>query len=122
MLDTLEDFAPGIRPLIQAKTINGPAEWESRTGNPAGNPNHLDMTIDQLFGFRPGVGISRYSSSIQGLYLSGAGAHPGGGVHGMPGKLAAKRILDDLAGKKDKSKPSLWQLFKAYRTLRKSIS
>ena len=51
------------------------------------------MTIDQLFSLRPAPGFARYRTPVPGLYLSGAGTHPGGGVHGMPGKLAAAAVL-----------------------------
>lgn len=121
VIDSFETFAPGTKATILAQRITGPSDWEKRTGNPAGNPNQLDMTIDQLFGFRPGIGLSHYATDMPGVYLSGAGTHPGGGVHGMPGKLAAKRILDDLAGRRDRTKPSLWSLFKSVRALRKSL-
>jgi beta-carotene ketolase (CrtO type) len=93
MLDSFERFAPGTRSKIIGMQITGPAEWEARTGNPAGNPNHLDMTVDQLFTLRPDPLISDYSTPISGLYLSGAGTHPGGGVHGVPGFLTAQRVL-----------------------------
>ena len=98
MLESFERFAPGTREKIIAVQATGPAEWEKRTGNPAGNPNHLDMTVDQLFTLRPSPGLSNYRTPIRGLYLSGAGTHPGGGVHGMPGLLAAQAVL---AGHKD---------------------
>ena len=58
------------------------------------------MTIDQLFSLRPAPGFSRYRTPVAGLYLSGAGTHPGGGVHGMPGKLAAAAVLGDERGEK----------------------
>jgi len=98
---TLEQFAPGITASVVGRKVTGPSDWESRLGNRAGNPNHLDMTIDQLFSLRPASGFSRYRTPISGLYLSGAGTHPGGGVHGMPGKLAAAAVLADERGEKD---------------------
>jgi phytoene dehydrogenase-like protein len=97
MLDSWEQFAPGTRGLILAMQSTGPHEWEQRTGNPAGNPNHLDMTPDQLFTFRPAPGLGGHRTPIRGLYLSGAGTHPGGGVHGMPGLQAANAIFADHA-------------------------
>lgn len=100
MLDSFEHFAPGTRKTILKVQITGPAEWEARTGNPGGNPNHLDMTADQLFTLRPGPGLSESRTPVQGLYLSGAGIHPGGGVHGMPGRITAQAILQDRAGAK----------------------
>jgi beta-carotene ketolase (CrtO type) len=95
MLDSFEFFAPGARAKIRTFQATGPAEWERRTGNPAGNPNHLDMTADQLFTLRPAPGFARHRAPIRGLYLSGAGTHPGGGVHGMPGLLAAQAVFED---------------------------
>lgn len=97
MLDSFERFAPGTRAKILSIQATGPAEWENRTGNPAGNPNHLDMTADQLFTLRPSPRLSDHRAPIRGLYLSGAGTHPGGGVHGMPGLLAAQAVLADHA-------------------------
>ena len=97
---TLEQFAPGITASVIGRKVTGPSDWEKRLGNRAGNPNHLDMTIDQLFTLRPAPGFSRYRTPVPGLYLSGAGTHPGGGVHGMPGKLAAAAVLGDERGEK----------------------
>jgi beta-carotene ketolase (CrtO type) len=116
---TLERFAPGITASVIERKITGPWDWEARLGNRAGNPNHLDMTIDQLFMMRPAPGFSRYRTPISGLYLSGAGTHPGGGVHGMPGKLAASAVLADERGEKTDEKPSMMELAKAGWKLRK---
>jgi beta-carotene ketolase (CrtO type) len=97
ILASYERFVPGSRQHVLKCQITGPAEWERRTGNPAGNPNHIDMTIDQIFGMRPSAELAHYRTPIRGLYLSGAGTHPGGGVHGMPGRLAAETIITDFA-------------------------
>jgi beta-carotene ketolase (CrtO type) len=119
---TLEQFAPGITSSVLHRQVTGPADWEARLGNRAGNPNHLDMTIDQLFSLRPAPGFSRYRTPLTGLYLSGAGTHPGGGVHGMPGKLAAAAVLADERGEKPPEKPSLLSLAKAGWRLRKMLN
>src|SRR5580704_11401859 len=120
---TLEQFAPGITASVVGRKVTGPSDWESRLGNRAGNPNHLDMTIDQLFSLRPASGFSRYRTPISGLYLSGAGTHPGGGVHGMPGKLAAAAVLADERGEKPADrKPSFMTLAKAGWRLRKLLN
>jgi beta-carotene ketolase (CrtO type) len=117
---TLEQFAPGITTSVVGRKITGPFDWEQRLGNRAGNPNHLDMTIDQLFSLRPAPGFARYRTPIPGLYLSGAGTHPGGGVHGMPGKLAAAALLADQRGEKPgRGGPSFAALAKAAWRLRK---
>jgi len=120
VLASFERFAPGTRAKILHTEITGPHEWEVRTGNPAGNPNHIDMTMDQCFSFRPGIGLDQYTTPVEGLYLSGAGTHPGGGVHGMPGKLAAQAIHS--GGKPVKRKgPSLVLLAKNYFQLKKAL-
>jgi beta-carotene ketolase (CrtO type) len=120
---TLEQFAPGITASVVGRNVTGPSDWEQRLGNRAGNPNHLDMTIDQLFSLRPAPGFARYRTPIPGLYLSGAGTHPGGGVHGMPGKLAAAALLADERGEKATgNQPSLLSLAKAGWRLRKMLN
>jgi beta-carotene ketolase (CrtO type) len=119
---TLEQFAPGITASVVARKVTGPSDWEARLGNPAGNPNHLDMTIDQLFSLRPAPGFARYKTPIPGLYLSGAGTHPGGGVHGMPGKLASSALLADEHGEEDpRRRPSLLGMARAAWRLRKAF-
>ena len=119
---TLEQFAPGITASVIGRKVTGPLDWEQRLGNRAGNPNHLDMTIDQLFSLRPAPGFARYRTPVPGLYLSGAGTHPGGGVHGMPGKLAAAALLADERGEKPaRGGPSFFALAKAAWRLRKML-
>jgi beta-carotene ketolase (CrtO type) len=123
VFETLEQFAPGITASVVGRQVTGPSDWERRLGNRAGNPNHLDMTIDQLFSLRPAPGFSRYRTPVPGLYLSGAGTHPGGGVHGMPGKLAAAAVLDDERGKKvTRGRPSFLAMAKAAWRLRKMLN
>jgi len=123
VFETLEEYSPGITASVLGRKVTGPSDWEARLGNPAGNPNHLDMTIDQLFSLRPAPGFARYRTPIPGLYLSGAGTHPGGGVHGMPGKLAAAAVLDDERGlKSEGSKPSLFALAKTAWRFRKMLN
>jgi beta-carotene ketolase (CrtO type) len=123
VFETLEQFAPGITASVVGRKVTGPSDWEARLGNPAGNPNHLDMTIDQLFSLRPAPGFSRYRTPVPGLYLSGAGTHPGGGVHGMPGKLAAAAVLGDERGEKTAGgRPSVLAMAKAGWRLRKMLN
>jgi len=122
VFETLEQFAPGITSSVLHRNVTGPSDWEARLGNRAGNPNHLDMTIDQLFSLRPAPGFARYRTPVPGLYLSGAGTHPGGGVHGMPGRLAAAAVLADARGERPPGKPSLLALTKAGWRLRKMLN
>jgi len=123
VFETLEQFAPGITASVIGRKVTGPWDWEGRLGNPAGNPNHLDMTIDQLFSLRPAPGFSHYRTPVPGLYLSGAGTHPGGGVHGMPGKLAAAAVLGDERGEKiADGRPSLLAMAKIAWRLRRMLN
>jgi phytoene dehydrogenase-like protein len=94
-LRTVETALPGFRNRITHLKVLTPDDWEARTGNPAGNPNHIDLTLDQVFWMRPVAGLARYRTPVRGLYLSGAGTHPGGGVTGLPGVLAARTIISD---------------------------
>jgi beta-carotene ketolase (CrtO type) len=76
--------------------LTGPLEWVARHGNPNANPNHLEMSLDQLLAFRPSPSLSGYRTPIGGLFLTGAGTHPGGGVTGAPGRNAAAVVLAAL--------------------------
>ena len=88
--------ALGVRLQARERVLTGPGEWVARHGNVAANPNHIEMSIDQLMGMRPSPSLSGYATPIGGLFLSGAGTHPGGGVTGMPGRNAAAVALADL--------------------------
>ena len=76
--------------------LTGPLEWVARHGNPNANPNHVEMSLDQLLAFRPSPSLSGYRTPIGGLFLTGAGTHPGGGVTGIPGRNTAAVVLDTL--------------------------
>jgi beta-carotene ketolase (CrtO type) len=80
--------------------LTGPVEWVARHGNPHANPNHVEMSLDQLLSFRPSPSLSGYRTPIAGLFLTGAGTHPGGGVTGLPGHNAAAVVLDALGARR----------------------
>ncbi len=92
---TLAKYAPNLPSLIQARHVLTPLELEQRFGLSEGNVYHGEMTLDQLLFMRPVPGASRYRTPVTGLYLCGAGTHPGGGVTGVPGLNAAREILKD---------------------------
>ncbi len=96
LIDVVGQYAPNIKKAIIGRVIHTPLDWYRRTGSIKGNPNHLDMTLDQMFGFRPVAALSNYRTPIEGLYLSGAGVHPGGGLNGIPGHNTAHVVLEDL--------------------------
>jgi beta-carotene ketolase (CrtO type) len=95
MIELFDAYAPGTADLVLDRAVTTPIDRERETGNPGGNPFHLDMTVDQSMSFRPVVGLHRYATPIGGLYLSGSGTHPGGGVTGIPGLNAANVVLAD---------------------------
>ena len=96
VLRTLESYAPGIGELVLARTVVTPVDLEDTYGLTGGHPFHGEPSLDQLFLARPLLGWARYRAPVAGLYLCGAGAHPGGGVTGGPGANAAREILKDL--------------------------
>jgi beta-carotene ketolase (CrtO type) len=78
------------------RRVTGPADWVARHGSPNANPNHVEMSVDQLLAFRPSPSLAGYHTPIGGLFLTGAGTHPGGGVTGIPGRNAAAVVLEQL--------------------------
>ncbi len=95
-LQVLEDFAPGIKEHILGEYIKSPVDLERIGGLLRGNLMHVDMSINQMFMFRPLPELSNYRTPLSGLYLTGASTHPGGGVSGAPGYNTAKVVLKDL--------------------------
>ena len=92
---TLETYAPGFSGLILEQTASGPAEIEREYGARGGHPMHAEVALDQWFEWRPLHGFGRYRLPLDGYYLAGASSHPGGGVTGAPGRLAALEIVAD---------------------------
>lgn len=95
VVSTLARYAPNIESTILHRQILTPLDLESRFGLSEGNIYHGELALDQSLFMRPVPGWSRYRSPIRHVYLCGAGAHPGGGVTGAPGYLAAQAILRD---------------------------
>ena len=87
-------FAPNLKSLITNHEFLTPQDIERQYHVRQGHWHHGEMTIHQSFMMRPVHGAAQYDTPIDGLYLCGAGAHPGGGLTGLPGHNAAKRILE----------------------------
>ncbi len=128
LLDVVAQYLPNIRKTMIGRVINTPLDWYRRTGAIAGNPNHLDMTLDQLFGYRPTPALAAYRTPIKGLYLSGSGVHPGGGLNGIPGHNTAQVVLQDLGYVRSTAEGGLGNrisklkdLFQAFMKLRKYV-
>ncbi|MFA5939061.1 MAG: NAD(P)/FAD-dependent oxidoreductase [Sinimarinibacterium sp.] len=92
-IDAVTRYAPNFRASVLHRQLLSPLELERRFALTGGNIFHGAMPLHQLFGFRPVPGWSDYRTPLPGLYLCGAGAHPGGGVSGAPGRNAARVIL-----------------------------
>lgn len=95
MLDTVSRYAPNFRACVIARRVLSPADLEREFGLSGGDIFHGQLTLDQLFSARPVLGHGNYRGPLKGLYMCGAGTHPGGGVTGIPGHNAAREILRD---------------------------
>ncbi|KAA0272922.1 MAG: NAD(P)/FAD-dependent oxidoreductase [Acidobacteria bacterium] len=92
---TLDGYMPGLADSILARQVLSPVDLESLLGISGGHALHGDMSFDQLFTLRPVRGHADYRTPIEGLYLCGAGTHPGGGVSGANGRNCAREVLRD---------------------------
>jgi phytoene dehydrogenase-like protein len=95
VLKQLEEVAPGLSDAVVARQVLTPLDLERDFGMAGGHPFHAEPSLDQFFAWRPLLGHAGYRFGLRGLYLCGAGAHPGGGITGLPGRNAARRILLD---------------------------
>lgn len=95
IIDTVEHYAPGFRASVLGRQILSPKGLERRFGLVGGDIMHGNMSLDQLWSARPVLGNGAYRGPLKGLYMCGAGTHPGGGVTGAPGHNAAHEILAD---------------------------
>jgi phytoene dehydrogenase-like protein len=96
VVETLAQYAPNLRSAVVHRQVLTPHDLETIFGLSEGNIYHGEMTLDQLLFMRPVPGWSRYRAPVGGLYLCGAGTHPGGGVSGAPGYHAARAVLSDV--------------------------
>jgi phytoene dehydrogenase-like protein len=91
-----ERFADNLPGAIEHRQVIGPYDMEQEYGLVGGNIMHGDLTLDQLFSWRPVAGYADYRTPIKSLYLCGSGTHPGGGISGINGRNASREILKDL--------------------------
>jgi phytoene dehydrogenase-like protein len=98
VIDTINARAPNFKASVIARQILSPLDLERRFGMVDGDIFHGALSLNQLFSARPLLGHADYRLPLSGLYLCGAGAHPGGGVTGVPGHNAAREIVRDLKG------------------------
>jgi phytoene dehydrogenase-like protein len=93
IVDTLAEYAPNLPNAIEHMRVLGPPDIEEIIGITGGNIFHGEIMPDQMFGYRPVPGFSDYRTPVDGLYLCGSGAWPGGAVFGAPGRNAALQAL-----------------------------
>jgi phytoene dehydrogenase-like protein len=94
--DTIEKYDPGFGSRVTHRTILTPLDYERDYGLPEGSIYHGQMSLDQLLFMRPVAGSQGGLTPLPGLYLCGAGIHPGGGVTGLPGYHAARQVLKSM--------------------------
>jgi len=104
MIATVDAVAPNFSRSVLGRRVLSPLDLEREFGLIGGDIFHGALALDQLFSARPVLGNADYRMPIENLYLCGSGAHPGGGVTGIPGRNAAREILKD-AGRRDRRRP-----------------
>jgi phytoene dehydrogenase-like protein len=96
VIDTVNEHAPNFKASVIARQVLSPLDLERRFGLVDGDIFHGQLTLDQLYSARPVLGHADYRMPVPNLYLCGSGAHPGGGVTGLPGRNAAVEIVRDF--------------------------
>ncbi len=97
VIDTLSAYAPGLRAALRASELLTPADIEQQFRISGGHWHHAELALDQFFMVRPVAGAAQYHAPVRGLFLCGAGCHPGGGVMGLAGRNAAQQVLREAA-------------------------
>ena len=98
VIDTIAEYAPNIRNIIIDKQVLTPLDLEREFGLSEGNIFQGELSLEQLFFLRPVPGYAQFRTPIKHLYMCGSATHPGGGIMGAPGRLAALEILKDSRG------------------------
>jgi phytoene dehydrogenase-like protein len=93
LVAAVDAAAPGFAATVEHMHVQTPLDIERELGMVRGQVMHLEMTLDQMFAWRPLPELSRYRTPLKGLYLTGASTHPGGGVSGASGRSAARAVL-----------------------------
>ncbi len=95
VINTISEFAPNLKNIILHRQVVTPLDLEREFGLTEGNIFQGELSLEQLFFLRPVPGWARYSTPIKNLYMCGSATHPGGGIMGAPGRLAALKILEE---------------------------
>jgi phytoene dehydrogenase-like protein len=92
LVEVLEAYAPGLKALVVGAELLTPADIEREFRIAGGHWHHAELALDQALMVRPVPGMAQYATPVEGLYLCGAGCHPGGGVMGSAGRNAARAV------------------------------
>src|SRR5262245_32150346 len=93
VIETLSEYAPNLKSIIRGRQVLTPLDLEREFGLTEGNIFQGELSLEQLFFLRPVPGWAQYRTPIRNLYMCGSATHPGGGIMGAPGRLAALEIL-----------------------------
>jgi len=93
VIDTLAEYCPGLKEAIIGRQVLTPWDLEQEFGLTEGNIFQGELSMEQLLFMRPTAGWARYKTPLRGLWMCGSATHPGGGIMGSPGELAAKTML-----------------------------
>ncbi len=98
VVNTVAEHAPNLKNIIVGRQVLTPLDLEREFGLTEGNIFQGELSLEQLFFLRPVPGWAQYRTPIKNLYMCGSATHPGGGIMGAPGRLAALKILKDWKG------------------------
>jgi len=98
VINTIAEYAPNIKDIILHRQVVTPLDLERDFGLSEGNIFQGELSLEQLFFLRPVPGWAQFRTPIKNLYMCGSATHPGGGIMGGPGRLAALEILKDFKG------------------------
>ncbi|MFI5116133.1 MAG: phytoene desaturase family protein [Terriglobales bacterium] len=98
VIDTIAEFAPNLENIIVGRQVVTPLDLEREFGLTEGNIFQGELSLEQLFFLRPVPGWAQYKTPIKNLWMCGSATHPGGGIMGAPGRLAALEILKHTKG------------------------
>src|SRR5207248_2560939 len=97
VINTISEYAPNLKDIILHKQVLTPLDLEREWGLSEGNIFQGELSLEQLFFLRPAPGWARFRTPIKNLYMCGSATHPGGGIMGAPGRLAALEVLKDVS-------------------------
>jgi phytoene dehydrogenase-like protein len=96
VVNAIAKYSPNLKDLILHRQTVSPYDMEQEYGLTGGNIFQGELTLEQLFMMRPAPGWAQYRMPLKKLYMCGSGAHPGGGIMGAPGRMAALEMLKDF--------------------------